>query len=89
VLGFNASSVQPFQTVRGREDRLMAGDGKWNEREPERSRRSGRPVSRWPDYLQFVFVVVLTVVFLLLAVSMKRHHFLRGELYQQSHPYDR
>lgn len=49
----------------------------------------GRPSSRWPDYVQFLTVVVVTVLFLLLAVSMQRHHFMRGELYQQSHPNDR
>lgn len=50
-------------------------------------RGTRRPRSRWPDVVQFVFVVGLTVLFLLLAVSMRRHHFLRGELYEQSHPY--
>ena len=34
--------------------------------------------SSWPGYLQFLFVVALTVMFLLLALSMKRHHFLDG-----------
>ena len=50
-------------------------------------RGTGGPGSRWPDVVQFVFIVCLTVLFLLLAVSMQRHHFLRGELYKQSHPY--
>jgi hypothetical protein len=45
------------------------------------------PNSRWPEYVQFVFVVCLTVLFLMLAVSMSRHHFMRGELYQRDHPY--
>jgi hypothetical protein len=37
--------------------------------------------------VQFAVVVCLTVLFLLLAVSMQRHHFMRGELYKRSHPY--
>jgi hypothetical protein len=50
--------------------------------------RPGGPNSRWPPYVQFVFVVVLTVLFLLLAVSMRRHHFGAGELYERNHPYN-
>lgn len=46
-----------------------------------------RPNSPWPEYVQFAVVVCLTVLFLLLAVSMQRHHFMRGELYKRSHPY--
>ena len=53
------------------------------------NRRTGRPNSRWPDYMQFLAVVVVTVLFLLLAVSMSRHHFMRGELYERNHPTDR
>jgi hypothetical protein len=47
------------------------------------------PNSRWPDYVQFLTVVVVTVLFLLLAVSMSRHHFMRGELYERDHPTER
>ncbi len=54
-----------------------------------RAGRPGGPNSRWPEYVQFLFVVCLTMLFLLLAVSMKHHHFLRGELYEQSHPTNR
>ncbi len=54
----------------------------------EENRGPGRPNSRWPKYVQFLFVVCLAVLFLLLDVSMQRHHFLRGELYQWSHPED-
>jgi hypothetical protein len=39
--------------------------------------------------VQFLFVVGLTVMFLMLAVSMKHHHFLQGSLYGRSHPEDR
>jgi hypothetical protein len=66
---------------RGAEDAPMA--------ENRGTDRHGKPNSRWPDYVQFLTVVVVTVLFLLLAVSMSRHHFMRGELYQQSHPEDR
>lgn len=51
--------------------------------------RSSGPNSRWPEYVQFLVVVGLTVLFLLLAVSMQRHHFMRGEFYQRSHPHER
>jgi hypothetical protein len=34
--------------------------------------------SPWLGYIQFVFVVTLTVMFFLLALSMKRHHFFDG-----------
>lgn len=54
-----------------------------------RSNRRGRSNSRWPEYVQFLFVVCLTVLFLLLAESMKHHHFMQGSLYEQSHPADR
>lgn len=71
----------------------MADDPEMGERKGPRSqvparRPTGGQDSRWPEYVQFLFVVCLTVIFLLLAVSMKRHHFLRGELYQQSHPFE-
>jgi hypothetical protein len=56
---------------------------------PSGPNKSSRPNSRWPEYVQFLFVVGLTVLFLLLAVTMRRHHFMRGELYQQSHPEER
>ncbi len=36
------------------------------------------PKSPWPGYMQFLFVVMLTVMFFLLALSMKHHHFLDG-----------
>jgi hypothetical protein len=34
----------------------------------------------WPGYIQFLFVVGLVALFILLAVSMQRHHFLDGSL---------
>jgi hypothetical protein len=52
------------------------------------SRPSG-PHSRWPQYVQFLVVVGLMVLFLLLAVSMRRHHFGAGELYERNHPENR
>lgn len=55
---------------------------------PREGRPSG-PNSRWPQYVQYLVVVGLTVLFLLLAVSMRRHHFGAGEFYQRSHPEDR
>jgi hypothetical protein len=36
------------------------------------------PKQSWPGYVQFLFVVMLTLVFFLLAQGMKRHHFLDG-----------
>lgn len=36
------------------------------------------PKSSWPGYIQFLFVVMLVVMFFLLALSMKHHHFLDG-----------
>jgi hypothetical protein len=51
--------------------------------------RPNGPNSRWPDYMQFLAVVVVTVLFLLLAVSMSRHHFLQGELDERNHPAER
>jgi hypothetical protein len=39
--------------------------------------------------MQFLAVVVVTVLFLLLAVSMSRHHFLQGELDERNHPAER
>jgi hypothetical protein len=52
-------------------------------------RRPSGPNSRWPPMVQFVFVVALILLFLLLAVSMRRHHFGAGELYERNHPEDR
>jgi hypothetical protein len=52
-------------------------------------RRPSGPNSRWPAMVQFVFVVVLILLFLMLAVSMRRHHFGAGELYERNHPEDR
>ena len=46
----------------------------------------GGPNSRWPQYVQFLVVVTVTVLFLLLAVSMQRHHFMNGEFYGRTHP---
>ena len=44
---------------------------------------------RWPGYIQFLFVIVLTVMFVLLALSMKHHHFLDGSLdHRQQHTPD-
>jgi len=39
--------------------------------------------------MQFLAVAVVTVLFLLLAMSMAHHHFLRGEMYERNHPTDR
>jgi hypothetical protein len=39
--------------------------------------------------VQFVVVLVLMLLFLMLAVSMRRHHFGAGELYERNHPEDR
>jgi hypothetical protein len=46
---------------------------------------TGEPGSPWPRYLQFLFVVFLTVMFFWLALSMKRHHFLDGSLDHRPH----
>ena len=55
---------------------------------PRRPVRPGGPNSRWPQYVQFLTVVTVTVLFLLLAVAMQRHHFMNGEFYDRSHPAD-
>jgi hypothetical protein len=52
-------------------------------------RRPSGPNSRWPQVVQYVFVVLLTVLLLLLAVNMRRHHFGEGELYERNHPESR
>ena len=36
--------------------------------------------THWPGYIQFLFVAGLTALFILLAVSMQRNHFLDGAL---------
>ncbi|HEY5212722.1 MAG TPA: hypothetical protein VIJ38_06855 [Acidobacteriaceae bacterium] len=41
--------------------------------------------SPWTVYIQFVFVVMLTVMFFLLALSMNRHHFFDGVQNTQIH----
>jgi hypothetical protein len=64
------------------------GQGKPGLSGPGQSRPSG-PNSRWPQYVQYLLVVGLTVLFLLLAVSMRRHHFGAGELYERNHPESR
>jgi hypothetical protein len=51
--------------------------------------REGGPGSRWPQYVQALVVVGVTLLFLLLAVSMQRHHFLNGEFYDRSHSANR
>ena len=53
---------------------------------PRKAMARGGPNSRWPQYVQFLVVVAVTVLFLLLAVSMQRHHFMNGEFYDRSHP---
>lgn len=44
-----------------------------------------RPNSPLLGYIQFAFVVMLTVMFFLLALSMKRHHFFDGVQNTQIH----
>jgi len=39
--------------------------------------------------MQFVVVLVIALLFLMLAVSMRHHHFGAGELYERNHPEDR
>jgi hypothetical protein len=36
------------------------------------------PKTRWPGYIQFFFVILVSTMFFLLALSMKRHHFFDG-----------
>jgi hypothetical protein len=36
--------------------------------------------AHWPGYVRFLFVAGLTLLLILLAVSMQRHHFLDGAL---------
>jgi hypothetical protein len=44
---------------------------------------------RWPGFIQFLFVVGLTLMFILLALSMQRHHFLDGSLDHRERAADR
>lgn len=53
---------------------------------PRRAVTRRGPNSRWPQYIQFLVVLTLTVLFLFLAISMQRHHFMNGEFYDRSHP---
>ncbi len=46
---------------------------------------SGGRKSPLSGYIQFVFVVTLTVMIFLLALSMKRHHFFDGDQNTQIH----
>jgi hypothetical protein len=55
---------------------------------PRKAALRGGPNSRWPQYVQALVVVGVTLLFLLLAVSMQRHHFLNGEFYGRNHPAD-
>jgi hypothetical protein len=68
---------------------MAENDGPNGPSRPNKPSGPRGPNSHWPEYVQFLFVVGLTVLFLMLAVTMRRHHFMRGELYQQSHPEDR
>jgi hypothetical protein len=52
-------------------------------------KRPSGPNSRWPPVVQFLVVAGLMVLFLLLAVSMRRHHFGAGEFYERNHPENR
>ncbi len=52
------------------EESVMAGNRDRDQTEDQNS--------RWPNYVQYLFVVFLTLLFLSLAVSMKKHHFLSG-----------
>jgi hypothetical protein len=56
---------------------------------PRKPAKPSGPNSRWPQYVQFMVVVGITVLFLVLAISMQQHHFLNGEFYDRSHPADR
>ncbi len=56
---------------------------------PRKRAVRGGPNTRWPQYVQFLVVVGVTVLFLMLAVSMQRHHFLNGEFYGRNQPADR
>ncbi len=46
--------------------------------------RTGDGSSRWPSWVQYLFVAFLTLLFFSLALSMARHHFLRGSHWEQS-----
>lgn len=53
---------------------------------PRKQVKPGGPNTRWPQYVQFLAVVTITLLFLLLAVALQRHHFMNGEFYDRSHP---
>ena len=55
---------------------------------PRKPARPSGPNTRWPPYVQYLVVVGVTALFLFLAISMQRHHFMNGEFYDRSHPVD-
>jgi len=55
---------------------------------PRKPARPSGPNTRWPPYVQYLVVVGMTALFLFLAISMQRHHFMNGEFYDRSHPTD-
>jgi hypothetical protein len=56
---------------------------------PPSLRKPDPKPSHWPGYIQFLFVAGLTALFILLAVSMQRNHFLDGALdHRQQHVAD-
>jgi hypothetical protein len=55
---------------------------------PIRKPRPVEPQSRWPQPVQYLVIVSVTLLFLLLVVSMQRHHFFNGE-HEKFHSADR
>ena len=59
--------------------KTTAADDNLPEPPPSHRRLSPGP-SQFPRYIQFLFIAGLTALFILLAVSMQRNHFLDGAL---------
>jgi len=55
---------------------------------PRRKPKPVGPNTRWPQYVQYMVVAGVTLLFLLLVVSMQRHHFFNGE-HEKFHSADR
>jgi hypothetical protein len=55
---------------------------------PRKPAKPSGPNTRWPPLVQYLTVVGITALFLLLAISLQRHHFMNGEFYDRSHPTD-
>ena len=56
---------------------------RWNVRSEQRQNEGGRRPIRWPGYVQFLFISVLSLLFVWLALSMVEHRFGHGSISHQ------